>query len=304
MHHVGPDDCALRQPQRNRPQGQSHHDAFVCGSDVIWRPLINGGSYDGGAFYLDFAKKYKFSYAASFGLAEPSEKVLSFAAPRLKELREIGVREESAVDVVRRCADRKAEVLGDPVTLLSASDWSSLAGVGAKKGKVFVYTTHDHPAVPSLAAKLSAVSGAEIETCNWRVKPHGLSIGEVLSPIPSLMEWIRLIRDAEYVVTNSFHATVFSLVFHKKFFTVVHGDPESGVNFRMYDLLKAVGLENRIFSEAPEEPDLSEVDFDRADEYLEKLREKSLAFLKRNLEAAAREKANAADCSSSSDTED
>ena len=271
------------------------YDAFVCGSDVIWRSdlskqLFDRTAYDCSAYYLSFAEKYKFSYAASFGISNPGEKARSFAAPKIADLNAIGVREESAVRIVRQWTGRDAELQADPVLLLSAEEWSAIAEEKGTKGQVFVYTTHDNPVISQLAKKLSHTCGGKVVEAYWRKNPKDILSKRAFNPHMTIQRWIQQLRDAEYVLTNSFHATVFSLIFHKKFFTVVHGDPQGGVNFRMYELLKAVGFEDRIFSEAPEELNLSEPDFSRTDAYIDALREKSLSFLQRNLEAAYKEK--------------
>jgi len=99
-----------------------------------------------------------------------------------------------------------------------------------------------------------------------------------------------LLRDAEYVITNSFHATAFSILFHKKFFTVVQGDKDKGINIRMNDLLNDLGLQDRIFSSVPETFDLKDIDYTNVDRILEEKRAESMAFLRENLEAAYREK--------------
>ena len=91
--------------------------------------------------------------------------------------------------------------------------------------------------------------------------------------------WLQLLRDAEYVVTNSFHATVFSILFHKKFFTVVHGEKAKGINVRMNDFLTSVGLEDRIYSSIPNKIDTEDIDYTDADEKIASLREESLTFL-------------------------
>ena len=108
--------------------------------------------------------------------------------------------------------------------------------------------------------------------------------------IPSPEEWLQLLRDAEYVVTNSFHATAFCIVFHKKFFTVVNGEKNKGINVRMYDFLHTIGLEGRMLNSVPDQIDLSDIDYSNTNKTIEKMREESMSFLRRNLEAAYQQK--------------
>ena len=99
---------------------------------------------------------------------------------------------------------------------------------------------------------------------------------------------IALLKNAEYVVTNSFHGTAFSVLFHKKFYTAVQDGKNVRSNVRLYDFLEGLGLSERLKSETPETIDLSAPDFTEADRVLSAQREESLAFLRRNLENAAR----------------
>ena len=108
--------------------------------------------------------------------------------------------------------------------------------------------------------------------------------------VQSPNEWVSLLKEAEYVVTNSFHATVFSVIFHKKFYTVVDTDRTKGTNVRMYDFLNTIGLESRFCSSVPDTIDLSEIDYTTADEKIASMRTESLAYIQRNLEEAYKQK--------------
>lgn len=265
-------------------------DAFVCGSDVIWNPEFN---HKLGLFYLDFAEKYKFSYAASFGKSDIQDPFLQTAGKWIAELNEIGVREQSAAEIVKKYAGRNAKVVADPVILLSGEDWNRIADEGkTKKGGIFSYTTHFTSDYKDFLRKLSERTGQKVETALSITKisdafRHG--IWKVQTP----EKWLQQLRDAEYVVTNSFHATAFSVLFHKKFFTVVKGDRDKGINVRMNDFLTALGLEDRILTSVPDELDLSEIDYSEVDKRIDAMRQEGLAFLRENLEAAYRQKMEA-----------
>lgn len=91
-------------------------------------------------------------------------------------------------------------------------------------------------------------------------------------------------------MTNSFNATAFSRMFHKKFFTVVNGPKDGGINIRMYDFLKSMGLEDRLYNAVPDVIGTSDIDFTYADTEFVRQREFSLKYLRDNLEAAYQEK--------------
>ncbi|MBR4580817.1 MAG: polysaccharide pyruvyl transferase family protein [Lachnospiraceae bacterium] len=260
-------------------------DAFVCGSDVIWRPDY---SWNLGVFYLDFAKKYKFSYAASFGTTDISEDAYPEIRSRLSSFNCISVREKSALEILKHCTEKLVRVIADPVLLLDRNEWDSYALPAASKKKYFfVYVTHLNSTIENFVRKVEAETGLKPVYSAWG-SSKALRLGRFQVQKPEC--WLQLIRDAEYVVTNSFHATLFSIIFHKRFFTVVKGEKSQGNNVRMYDFLKRVGLESRMYSAVPESIDQSEVDYTQADTVVAEMREEAFAFLQENLDAAYEEK--------------
>ncbi len=267
------------------PQLNENTDAFICGSDVIWNPDQN---LNLSAFYLDFAKKYKFSYAASYGKAEITDQLLTKVRPYLEEFDAISVREASGAEVVRRCVNKTVRIVSDPVLLLNKDEWNSLIPQSApEKGCIFVYITHLSKALKTFLDVLQRKTGLRIVYAAAGPKQ---ALKQGMLQVQKPQRWLQQLRDAEYVVTNSFHATAFSVMFHKKFFTVVNGDKAKGINVRMNDFLNSLGLGDRIFSSVPEEIDVGEVNYSGVDEKIATLREKSLSFLRENLEAAYRQK--------------
>lgn len=256
-------------------------DAFVCGSDVIWNPDFTRNQL---AYYLDFAQKYKFSYAASFGKAEIDEEAISAVRNSISKLNEISVREKTGADVIRRFFDRTATVVADPVLLLTRDEWESIIPEGKKKkGYIFVYITHLNQTMKEFIVKLKKATGLKVIYSAFGPK-QALSQGMLLVQKPQ--KWLQLLHDADYVVTNSFHATVFSVLFQKRFFTITKNDKDKGINVRMNDFLTSIGLGDRIFSVIPEQLNLSEIVYDDIRRKLETMREQSLEFLRDNLEKA------------------
>ena len=260
-------------------------DAFVCGSDVIWNSHTNHG-FSG--FYLDFARKYKFSYAASFGKAVIDESLYRELGDLLSSFDAISVREPSGAEIVRKCVDKPICVVADPVLLLKRADWEQILPDQHKKEKyIFFYATYMNSEIEGFLEQLRKNTGLKVINASWGIRQM-LKTGKLLVQKPD--DWLALIRDAEYVVTNSFHATAFSVMFHKKFFTVVRGGKERGSNVGLFDFLESVGLSERLFSAFPDTIDLTPPDFSRADKTIEEKRRFSMAFLQENLEAAYREK--------------
>lgn len=262
-------------------------DAFVCGSDVIWNPDQNKGQ---SAYYLDFAKKYKFSYAASFGNRKAEYGITMKQKEYLLELNTVSCREKSSSEAFERITKRKATVVADPVILLGAEKWNENISKNASKNKyIFSYTTHYSPTYESFLRRIEKQTGLKIKKCisTYKLK-EAIRNRSVVFPSPQ--QWLRELRDAEYVITNSFHATAFSVLFHKKFFTVVQGAKDQGINVRMNDFLHSIHLDDRIFESVPNRIDTNEIDFSVADMILAQQRKASLEFLQSNLEAAYQEK--------------
>ena len=260
-------------------------DAFVCGSDVVWNPEYNRGM---DAFYLSFARKYAFSYAASFGKSNIPETDYPEIGKKLDKLKRISVREQKSRDIALQCVNKTVDIVLDPVLLLSQEEWNQIAEKDNRKGKyIFVYTVGNHATMREFAFQLSRQTKYKIVWSGGNVKADAkLKMLQTYTP----MRWLQLIRDAEYVVTDSFHGTAFSALFHKNVFTVVRGKVDEGFNIRMNDFLTSIGLPDRIFNSVPEVINCKMPDYSRVDKKLESMKASSLAYLHENLEAANQEK--------------
>ena len=259
-------------------------DAFVCGSDVIWNSAYNLGYAD--VYYLGFAKKYKFSYAASFGKADIQSELTEKTISLLKDLDCISVREKSAACVLHTVIGKSIFTALDPVFLITGRKWNSLISPGRIKEKyIFSYTTHTTQEYEEFLNKMSTQTGLRVISVNWRGSLR--QIKEVgVSPVRPPQEWLKLLRDAAYVVTNSFHGTALSIIFHKVFFTIISGDKASGIYNRMGELLDDLKLEKRIYNSVPDTIDLSGFSYDEADRILAEKRKKSLNYIQENLNKA------------------
>lgn len=264
-------------------------DAFVCGSDVIWNPDYNRNL---GVYYLDFAEKYRFSYAASFGKAELGESDLKWIRDKLASFDEISCREKSGVEIIRKNFNRSAEQTVDPVLLLTREDWDRIACDVKKKrtkGYIFVYTTLVNEKLNEFVKKLQKETGLKVIYSAFSIN---VAVNQKVVKVQAPEEWLGLLKNAEYVVTNSFHATAFSVLYHRKFFTFTKPGKRKGINIRMNDFLENLNLGERMISSVPDRFDLTETDYNEADLKLESLREESIRFLRRNLEKAYRQKMN------------
>lgn len=247
---------------------------FIVGSDQVWNPHYDfvAGKCD----FLEFARdNQKISYAASFGVSEiPSERKIEYAE-YLKTFKAISVREKQGSKIVEELADRKATVVLDPTLLLDEIEWKKVEKKPAfcpKKEYVFVYalggkTDLFKDKIKQLKDKYEIFDVRSLQK-NRKELPVGPS------------EFLYLIRNAEEVLTDSFHATVFSIIFHKKFITF--NRPGLNMNSRIESLAELVGIVNRM-TECGDLNGEAEIDYVKVDEILDKERKKSIDFLKNAL---------------------
>lgn len=270
------------------------YDAFVCGSDVIWNFDYTRGDE---TYFLDFTNKYKFSYAASFGkldLSYKDENLMLDRAPEeiyrtnISQLNSVSVRETDAVKLAARFTEKPVDLVLDPVLLRTADEWRSLfPSEGAHKKYIFAYSTSTRPNYVRFLERIKKQTGLPVINITWLIKD---AFRQRAFRFESPDKWLQLLADAEYVVTNSFHATAFSVIFKKKFFTVIQGERNVRSNIRLYNFLESLRLSDRIITDIHDTIDEGEPDFSYSDELIKAEKTHSLRFLQENLEAAYRAK--------------
>ena len=244
-------------------------EAFIVGSDQVWRPAFNWGRLNN--MFLDFVSDSvrKIAYAASFGVSEWEYTVEETNRCRTlaKRFDAISVREDTAVTLCREYLDLKAEWVLDPTLLLDIEDYLTLCrNVEESKNMVFVYALHIDNNMLRFASAL-----AEEKSLTVKI----LLAGEALRPEDSIEQWVAMFRDAEYVVTDSFHGMAFSIVFNKPFFIFKN---ESGGVARYYSLLQMMGLEHRIV-EGQVKTQPHDIDWKRVNKIRDEKRQESIHFL-------------------------
>ena len=220
-------------------EAANEYDIFVTGSDQVWNP-----NWYSAAFFLPFApdNKPKIAYAASVGVDTLTEEQYAFMQPMIQRLDSISVREENAVSMLQGMTDKKIEWVLDPTLLLSAEEWNEVAAENpVKEPYVFAYILGDRKDNQKCATDFAKEKGLKLVTFPFTASGNVRQafFGDIHSyGGPDV--WLSLIRDAEYVITDSFHAVVFSIVYLKRFVILRrNGDDEIGsMNSRMYSLCK------------------------------------------------------------------
>lgn len=249
-------------------------DAYVVGSDQVWRPAFNLGPRLGNMF-LNFAddKVKKLSYAASFGCKEweyTEEQELQ-CGKLAKRFDAISVREASGVDLCKEHFGVDATLVLDPTLLLDKEDYGKVCNDVPRKGKhIFVYSLVVSEGVLAVAEKVAEKMGLPII-----VKQAGSKVRKE----DTIEDWFAEFRDADYVVTDSFHGMVFSIIFNKPFSVVMN---PSGGNERYISLLSHLGLMERIVNGETLSSN-SNINWQEVNLKLTDLKKTSLLFLRNNL---------------------
>ena len=269
-------------------------DLLITGSDQVWNPKWLAqfeGLFD--LCFLSFggANTRRISYAASIGhsdLRTIKAEWQKLMAERLKAIDAISVREKSGVTLIEQLCWRSDAVhVVDPTLLLERSHYDALAGrTGKAKRVVFSYMLHgmENDAVPAIRSISTNLKLKAVKCDGQRTALHP---GYTL---PSPRGWLRQIRDAEFVVTNSFHAVIFCLIFHQPFIALVIEGEIGSMNSRILEILGSVGLASRVFSPGMEVTKAfldQAIDWKEVDRLICQLKESGIKFLSEQLSAQA-----------------
>ena len=263
---------------------EGEYDAFVVGSDQVWRPLYFRNIEDA---FLKFAEGWdvkRIAYAASFGTdrMEYEYMQLEVCGKLLDKFDAVSVREDSAVTMCEEWLDYEdAAHVADPVMLLGSDEIASLAANAENrpaKGKIMTYILDPSKEKSAAVDFMSRVTAAQVYDAS--VNPYARELPLSERVVPSLEQWIAGFADADFVITDSFHGCVLSILIHKKFLAV--GNSRRGMA-RLSSLLNMFGLEGRLVHGIDPEDDgeyfLSDIDWEDVDEKLKAFREHSVKFL-------------------------
>ena len=263
---------------KERPLG---FDAYVCGSDQIWHPkqFAITGYYDS-VYFLSFCEKrsIRVAYAPSFGCA-PDANFIRAISQHLRRFDTLSIREESSVQILEQVVGRKVYNVCDPTLLLGRRGFDDLTKgyertkFCKKKGGLLIFPLGGLPRADFLKKVQQGFSSTTIIGRPFR----GIFYGDNI--IPSPVEWIELIKTSDFVITNSFHGTVFCILYHKPFYT--YAWPDESKNIRVRNLLLRLGLSHRFIPSDYKLVDTTtDISWSDVDYKLSQWREESFVFLK------------------------
>lgn len=265
-------------------------DVFCVGSDQVWNAYFNFSPFN----FLDFAGNVKrISYASSMGTKDFPEKYKETIKDLLLKFAHISLRETTGREAVSRLTGRKdIKTVLDPTFLLNAEDWSSVAKqsqieISVPKNYMLVYLIGNNDNYPKQVRELQEKTGIEnviiipaVENPNFEIQ------GSIVYRDAAVAEFVKLLKDATWVCTDSFHATALSINFGKNFteFLRFKDSDKGSQNSRIYDVLETFKLQNRLYNEM-QEMWSKPIDYKESHEILNHLRTDSTDWLINAIEA-------------------
>ena len=258
------------------------YDRFIVGSDQVWNAQFRIIYDDLKNHLAAFAEpRQRIAYAASFGGDVIPEQYLPLFQQELPRFRAVSVREESGVALAERCG-AKAEVVLDPTMLLPAERWQRLARrPDFVTDEPFIATYFLGGRTPEVLQNIERVAaGRKV----WHLEKEFLprsAVADMAAFAAAPDEFVWLLSHADCVLTDSFHAAVFSILFHRPFCVFLRAprDKMPDMSTRMKTLLGQFGLENHLFRSDETDAFSEDYDADAVERTLRQARERSLRFL-------------------------
>ena len=264
---------------------KENYSDVIVGSDQLWLPVNVVADY----YTLNWVPDdiNKISYATSFGISQVPTKYRTMYNSFLNRINYLSVREETGVKMVEDLSNNKAKLVCDPTLLLTKEEWNEIVAKERiiKDKYILCYFLGNNIDFRKFAEKIKEKTGYIIVSLNHT--DEYMKYSDIFADIapydvgPS--EFINLIQNAEYVCTDSFHATVFSLINNKKFFTFRRFSSKNkmSTNSRVESLLDIVDLKERLLDgkESVEEKLKLEINYDKVNQKIDAFRNESKKWL-------------------------
>ncbi len=248
-------------------------DGVIAGSDQVWRPRYNVYIEDSFLRFVEDRKCLKVAYAASFGVDswEFSQKQTAECRKLAARFDAVSVRECSGVQLCRKYFGVDAEEVLDPTLLLDAEHYSALCNTvpSSENASLVAYLLDPTDRIKEQIDRIAVQKS---------LKVRYVQAGEGADY--TVEQWLAMFRDASWVITDSFHGTVFSILNHKPFAVLVN---EGRGADRFHSLLGKFGLQDRMVAEVSDAETLGSIDWTRVDAELDEWRSRSMDFLANSL---------------------
>ena len=256
----------------DRLKAADFYDLFVCGSDQIWNSEAKEIT---GKYFADFAEMDKrASYAASFGIEEVVQSRKNEFSKYLTGLKYISVREQSGTKIVKNLTGRDAICHLDPTLLLQASEWDRVSSDTTRDKQRYVFCYFLGRPSEKMLRMLNSYQ------IKYNVKVYSIfSEGNSTHNNVGPSEFVSLIKNSEFVLTDSFHGTVFSIIYHKPFYTFSRCGVKESMDTRVTSLLEMLKLSERFEPQNPTIEDAPKIDYNKVDILLDQERKKAIDYL-------------------------
>ena len=272
----------------NLHKGSNNYDAVIVGSDQVWIPAGLTSKFYNLLFVADSVRKV--AYASSFGVAEIPEFQKRQTGLYLDRFYRIGVREQQGKEIVESLSHKKAKVVADPTLLLTKEEWELEIATShpiEPKRYIFCYLISENKEARNKATQLARKKDLEIVCIRHLEKYRAIdeTYGDFAPYEVDPNDFIKYIKDAAYVCTDSFHCTVFSHIFHKQFTTFYRtSSVKNNRNSRIDSLFEILGTDkNHLYDIGGLDGIDVPINWNTVDANLSKLRSDSINFLKESL---------------------
>lgn len=267
------------------------YDAVIVGSDQVWRYAYTKNTQK--SFFLDFVsdKTIKVSYAASFGLDyfEGDAELEATIKKLINRFDDVSVREDVGVAICKNKFGIEAAHVLDPVFLLNSHDYENI--ITEEKDNIeepylayyLLNTDKFRTELISNTLKFSNLKKTINIYTNERFSFRKPSFPISKFKFKSFSSWLKILKNAKFIVTDSFHGLAFSIIFNKQFICIAN--KARGAS-RMKSILSLMGLEHRLIFEGQDTYDLNnmnKVDYEIVNKKLQFEKNKSLIFLQKAL---------------------
>lgn len=262
----------------------NRYDLFICGSDQIWNPAGLADSNKTNFFFANFAHTKKISYASSLGVIGIPQKYKKHFSELISDFSYLSVREKTGMVSLKELTNKEITNVVDPTLLLSLKEWNQLIDgryTEIKDNYVLLYILSYNENYIKYALSFASKHHLDIKI----IQSTGVDFKKLQTEIAGPLEFLHLIKRADYVLTDSFHGTIFSIIFEKQFLAFKRFDDidNCSKNTRVSCLLKICRLENRFIGREnfSDIDNLDKVDFEIVKKYLDVMISTSKDYLKK-----------------------
>lgn len=282
-------------------QLNNEYDAFICGSDQIWSPLVFDTHY-----YLDFVTNTNkmIAYAPSFGKDEIDDSDIALEMHRLlNRFVHLSVREDSGCNIVKKLTEKDCEHVLDPSMLLGKNDYDNIINKYVTSNEhekyILCYFLGENEKYWKIIKKFAQKIGLPVRVIPVFNKDYCRKRPFEVCRQTGPAEFLNLVRNASFICTDSFHGTIFSIIYSKPFFIFKRFSENDTLNqnTRIFSLLKLFNLEDRLIKNYNEIKKIknSTIDFESVNNILDEQRNKSINYLSNSLKSAVSDITNDSD---------